>query len=181
MADGLTYQERLERKAARLAEWAEKRDQKASDAHAVVTQIVQSIPMGQPIIIGSAGEGRHRAQLRRMDNKMRDAVEHSGAAATFRSRSARAAKHAEAIKAQDALGLEPYQRGDRVRVVFTRNHGIHRYEAEVVDSTLNSWKVRPFNSPYGVEDGEFVKFIHNVPRAGRPGHTANNRIEGVAE
>jgi len=176
----VTYQDRLERKAALLREWAEKRGNKADAALLAAHQAVEGIPFGQPVLLGHHSQRRHEKALETQDRKMRDSVESSDMARSFYGRAIRAEAHAEAIAAQDALALEPYKVGDCVRVVFTNNNCIWRYEGEIVDATLNSWKVKPSTSPYGEDGGYFAQHIHKASRAGRPGHTANNRIEGFA-
>jgi len=179
----MTYKERLERKAERLDEWAAKREQKASEAHEAAHEIADRIPMGQPVLRGHHSQKAHEKALDRIDAKIGEAVEHAAKAETFEHRADAARKHAEAIEAVDALELEPYQIGDRVTAVFTNSGHVRRYEGEIVDVTLNSWKLRCLTSPYPGDEAYFVEArrVLKAPRKGRPGYTANNRIEGYVE
>lgn len=73
----MTRRERLERKAELRREWAEKREQRANAAYSRASAIGSMIPMGQPILVGHHSEKRHRADLNKIDNAMRDSVESS--------------------------------------------------------------------------------------------------------
>lgn len=173
----MTYADRLRRKAARLEGWAEGREQKSGAAFDAAHAAVEHIPPGQPVLLGHHSQRSHEAALDKRDRKMGEAIEHAETAERFTRRATRATRHADAIDAQDALALEPYKVGDHVRCVFTNSNRIYRYDGEIVDYTLNFWKVRAFVSPYpGEEPGR----IYHAPRKGRPGHTANNRIEEIA-
>lgn len=77
----MTYRERRERRAERRREWAEGRTEKAEAAREKSHAALDSIPFGQPILGGHHSEKRHRADLRRADDSMRKAVEHSQMAA----------------------------------------------------------------------------------------------------
>jgi hypothetical protein len=67
----MTRRERLERKAERLNEWADKRDAKASAAYEQSREIAERIPFGQPILVGHHSERGHRADIGRIDGAMR--------------------------------------------------------------------------------------------------------------
>jgi hypothetical protein len=52
----MTTRERREARAARLREWADKREAKSTAAFDAVRQIADNIPMGQPILVGHHSE-----------------------------------------------------------------------------------------------------------------------------
>lgn len=82
----MTYRERRERRAARLHEWADKREQRAEQAHDSAQAILGMIPMGQPILVGHHSEGRHRRDLARAHSNIARQIEHSTKAAELRRR-----------------------------------------------------------------------------------------------
>lgn len=84
----MTRRERLERKAERRREWAEKAQVRSQAASNTAHAIASGIPFGQPILVGHHSERHHRRDIARMDSNMRKAVEndklanhHSSAAA----------------------------------------------------------------------------------------------------
>lgn len=170
-----TYQERLARKAERLDSWADSRERKASDALDAAHDATAHIPMGQPILLGHHSQRAHEAALAREDRKRRDAAEHADKAEAFRRRAAGNRKHAERIAQAVELSAEDYRPGDLVRACFTNSGYIRRFEGEVLDRTLNHWKVRATTSPYA-DRGEEPGRVYKIPCMGRPGFTQNNRI-----
>jgi Domain of unknown function (DUF3560) len=66
----MTRRERLERKAEKRREWAQKREADAQARFAAASKAVEHIPLGQPILIGHHSEKRHRADLNRCHNNM---------------------------------------------------------------------------------------------------------------
>lgn len=83
-----TYRERKEARAERLREWAAKRKQKSAAAFNTARTIADSIPLGQPILVGHHSEKRHRRDLARIDSGMRNGVEHQKMAKSMESRAA---------------------------------------------------------------------------------------------
>lgn len=83
-----TYRERREARADRLRGWADSREVKAHTAFAQVSRIADSIPFGQPILVGHHSEGRARSDQRRIDNGMSKGVEHTRKAESMNSRAA---------------------------------------------------------------------------------------------
>lgn len=65
-----TRRERLEAKVAKRHEWAQKRREEADARFAGVQRICDSIPMGQPILVGHHSERHARADQRRIHNGM---------------------------------------------------------------------------------------------------------------
>lgn len=82
----MSYRERREAKAARLREWADKREAKADARRASVDALAGQIPLGQPILVGHHSEGRARRDQDRIQNGMRRSIEDSKKAADFRRR-----------------------------------------------------------------------------------------------
>jgi hypothetical protein len=103
----MTYRERRERKAARLREWAAKREAKSGAAFDRADRLARAIPMGQPILVGHHSERRHRRDLARIDNGMRAGVENQQKAQEFASRADEIERQAgHAIYRDDADAVE---------------------------------------------------------------------------
>lgn len=81
----MTRRERLERKLDLRTEWAEKADARADARFATAHRIVDSIPLGQPILVGHHSEKRHRREIDRMGSNMSKGVEESKLAEHHRS------------------------------------------------------------------------------------------------
>jgi len=84
----MTYRERREAKAARLREWAEKREVKAEIADKRCHDIMDGIPLGQPILVGHHSEKRARRDQERIWNLTAATIEHANKAADFQRRAA---------------------------------------------------------------------------------------------
>lgn len=82
----MTTRERRERRAARLREWAAKREQKAVQSSAQARELGSQIPLGQPILVGHHSERGHRRHLARIDSAMSRAAEHADKARSMESR-----------------------------------------------------------------------------------------------
>ena len=81
-----TYRERREARAARLREWADKREVKADAASTRAQEMADAIPFGQPILVGHYSEGRDRRYRARIGTTMDRAMEHGNKARSMRSR-----------------------------------------------------------------------------------------------
>ena len=81
----MTYRERMERRAEKRAEWAEKREAKSASRFNGARQILEHIPPGQPILVGHHSEKRHRRDLEKVDNHMRAGIEHANMAGHHRA------------------------------------------------------------------------------------------------
>lgn len=68
-------------------------------------QTSSMIPFGQPILVGHHSEGRHRADLKRIDNNMRKSVEHDKTAAYYQDKLATMQDNT-AISSDDPDALE---------------------------------------------------------------------------
>ena len=73
----MTYRERRENRAARRREWAEKREAKSAGAFVRASELANSIPLGQPILVGHHSEKRARRDQDRIHNGMRKGIEHA--------------------------------------------------------------------------------------------------------
>lgn len=85
-----TRRERMERRAERRAEWAEKAKAKSAQAFQTAHAATAGIPFGQPILVGHHSEKRHRAAIDRMARSMDrgcamsdKAADHAGKAANI--------------------------------------------------------------------------------------------------
>lgn len=68
--------ERLERHAGQRSEWAESRERKGETSWEEGRKIADSIPLGQPILVGHHSERAHRRDLKRIHKKSSESVEH---------------------------------------------------------------------------------------------------------
>lgn len=73
----MTYRERREARAEKRREWAASRAAQAESSRAGYRQIMDMIPVGQPILVGHHSEGRHRRDVARIDRGLAQTVEHS--------------------------------------------------------------------------------------------------------
>ena len=90
-----TLIERAEERSERFEGYSEHRSEEAERAHKVVDTILESIPFGQPILVGHHSERRHRRDIERMDNGMRKAVSAFKTAEYWQRRAAAAILHAK--------------------------------------------------------------------------------------
>jgi hypothetical protein len=84
------FQSKREEKAARFRELAQKHDNISTGRHFAARQQLETIPLGQPILVGHHSEKGHRAQLKRIDRHFAEAQEHHDKAEYFRRRAAAA-------------------------------------------------------------------------------------------
>jgi hypothetical protein len=86
----VTYRERREARAAKLDEWAAKREAKqhALSEAARADEAATGIPFGQPILVGHHSERRHRNAIAKIDRAMAASVENAQTAESMRSRAA---------------------------------------------------------------------------------------------
>jgi hypothetical protein len=80
------YEEKKERKKARLAERAARAEREGRAAYDSADRIAKAIPLGQPILVGHHSEKGHRADLKRIDRGMRKSIEKSKEADELRRR-----------------------------------------------------------------------------------------------
>lgn len=71
-----TYRERRERRAERRRQWAASRTRAAESSMASATRLADQIPLGQPILVGHHSEAHARRDRDRIDNGIRNSIEH---------------------------------------------------------------------------------------------------------
>jgi len=168
----MTMRERMERRAELRREWAEKRVAKADASFKQAKAISDTIPFGQPILVGHHSEKRARADAKRIENGMRAGIEseqmaarHDRAAATLESRLKRN------IFSDDADAAENLKKriADRERIVermkfvnkahakFAKTgampEGVSEAEAEKIRNykPTYSWEPHPY-PPYALSN-----------------------------
>lgn len=99
------FTRRKETRIERIRAAAARHQEKATAAFEGVARVAESIPMGQPILCGHHSEGRHRADLDRMDRGMRRSVEEQKRAEEL-ARRAEAAENNTAISSDDPDALD---------------------------------------------------------------------------
>ena len=70
-----TYRERRLARAEKLRDWSEANEQRSDQKYEGARQIASGIPLGQPILVGHHSEGRHRRDLKRIDDGYRASFE----------------------------------------------------------------------------------------------------------
>jgi hypothetical protein len=124
----VTYRERRKRKAERLREWADKREEKARQEYERFRQIGDGIPPGQPTLVGHHSEKGDRADLKRTDSAIRRSAEHDAKAKRMREKAdniERAAKRA--IYSDDHDAIERLTR--KIAALEDQRDKIKRYNA----------------------------------------------------
>lgn len=101
------YEERQARRKAGLERAAEKAQKAASDAYGVTKEIVEMLPMGQPILYDHHSAPRHRKLLEKMDRKMRESINQTERANDLASRAA--AVGTAGISSDDPQAIEKLQ------------------------------------------------------------------------
>ena len=96
----VNYEERKRARIERLKERAEKADTKSEQLHKESSNMMQAIPMGQPILVGHHSEQADRRYRERAWNKMGRAVAESEKADHLRNRATAAASN-RAISSDD--------------------------------------------------------------------------------
>ena len=103
----MTRRERKEARLQKRLDWAETRDSKAAGAFEGARQSVAGIPFGQPILVGHHSERRHRAAIKRHDQRMRAGCDSTEMAERHRSKADGIARQLEtSIFSDDADALE---------------------------------------------------------------------------
>lgn len=101
-----TYRERREARAARLREWASKREARAEQAAASTDALAGRIPLGQPILLGHHSQRRAERDRDRIERGIRRTIEHTDKAREFTRRAENiqaAAEHAIYSDDPDAI------------------------------------------------------------------------------
>jgi Domain of unknown function (DUF3560) len=101
-----TYRERREARAARLREWADKRQARAEQAATATHTLTAMIPPGQPILLGHHSQRRAERDRDRIDRGTSRTIEHTDKAREFTQRAENieaAAEHAIYSDDPDAI------------------------------------------------------------------------------
>ncbi len=69
------FEEKRQNRISRCEDLAIKNEKESTSRYKAAKSIGDMIPMGQPILIGHHSEGRHRRDLKRIDDNMRKSVE----------------------------------------------------------------------------------------------------------
>ena len=168
----MTYRERRERRAERLREWAEKREQRSTQAFTTAHTIADGIPFGQPILVGHHSEGRHRRDAERIENNMRRGIEDSRKAADMESR-------ADTIEAQL----------DR-SIYFDDEDAIDRLRERIADLEAQRDRIKAYNATCrkGAPDlslldakqqGEIATILRVVPYQSKGGAFPAYALSGI--
>jgi hypothetical protein len=80
------YEDKLDAKRERLEARADKAAAKAAAAHRTHREIMDIIPMGQPVLVGHHSEKRHRRDLAKCDRAMRTELDESEKAKSLAAR-----------------------------------------------------------------------------------------------
>jgi hypothetical protein len=94
------YAARKEAKAERYQQYAANAAERSNQAYQQTRQIVDMIPLGQPILVGHHSERRHRRDIGRMETNMRRSIE-EGKKAEYWERRAKAAAKGNGIESID--------------------------------------------------------------------------------
>lgn len=124
--------ERAEERAERFEQYSERSKSEAQHAHNAVSAITDSIPLGQPIIVGHHSEKRARRDADKITNGMTRAVQLWDTAAYWKSRAAGAIRHAKYKE-------RPAVRYRRIKTLETDKRREERNQAEA-EKFLRLWQ-----------------------------------------
>lgn len=164
---------RFRQSVEQMRTFADNATKRATDADDKAHDILDRIPMGQPIIQGHHSQRRHEHDLDRAHTSQDKAI-----AATDRAEYwTRKANHAEQWEALvDGLlahNPEGVEIGDEVTAKFT-NSGIYlSFPGVIVGRTKNDWKVKALTSPWPNEEPGRV---YKIAASGSRTHSVNNCV-----
>jgi len=99
------YEEKKAAKIERFSRLAAKNLKESDSRYQTAKAIGSFIPMGQPILVGHHSEGRHRSDLKKIDNNMRKSIEADKKAAYYANK-AENAENSNAISSDDPTAIE---------------------------------------------------------------------------
>lgn len=103
----MTTRERRELRAARLTEWADKREVRAEAAAEKAHDLAGMLPMGQPILVGHHSQRGHERHIRNVNRAYSQAAENAEMARSMHSKAANITAAAEhAIYSDDGDAIE---------------------------------------------------------------------------
>ena len=138
-----TLTERQEERAERFEDYHDNRTKDAERAHKAVSAIADSIPLGQPILIGHHSERHARRDAKRIESGMRKAVQMWETAQYWKDRAVGALRHAKykelpTVRARRIKGIEADQRKTRK----TRDDAARRLAEWTKDGLTHAEAVR---------------------------------------
>ena len=141
--------ERAEEREERFATYSEHRTADAESAYKTASAISDSIPFGQPILIGHHSERRHRAMLEKMHNNMGKAVKMWDTAEYWKSRAASAISHAKYKERPDV-------RARRIKKLESQKRSYERQKSDR-EKALKLWN-KAFTREEGLSVANFFNF-----------------------
>jgi len=108
--EDMTPDERAAERAERFEGYSASRAKDADAAYNSVKRISDCIPFGQPILVGHHSEGRHRADIKRIENGMRNAVKNWDTADYWERRAKASMLHAQRMES-------PVTRSNRIKKI----------------------------------------------------------------
>lgn len=99
------YEEKKAAKIERYSRLAAKNVKESESRYQTAKAIGSFIPMGQPILVGHHSEGRHRSDLKKIDNNMRKSIE-ADKKADYYANKAENAENSNAISSDDPTAIE---------------------------------------------------------------------------
>lgn len=134
-----------ETRAARFERCSERAGERAEAARQRVHQIADSIPFGQPILVGHHSERHARADVKRIDNGMHKAVEEWKKEAYWQDRAKSALAHAEHRETAPAIyrriqELEKQERGYKREVDRANWTAPYDYDAKSYKTDPELWE-----------------------------------------
>lgn len=168
----MTYRDRRTARAARLDEWAAKREEKAEQRRQAGQQKADAIPLGQPILVGHHSESRDRNFRKRMSGDFEKAREHQDKANSMRSRADGIRDQLQtSIYSDDPDAIEQLQA--RIAELEAKRERIKKFNASARKAmrtgTTPDWSIltaeeradikRVYElTPYNTVDGQFPKY-----------------------
>lgn len=152
----MTRRERLERKAEKRREWADKRRADAAARFKAADAVVENIPFGQPILVGHHSEKRHRAALDRCHSNMRAGSE-----------SATMAKHHDSKADGIENQLETSIFSDDPDAIEQLEAKIEKLESERAEfKRINAWwrKHKSMKGCPGISDATAARLGADIPQ-----------------
>ncbi len=166
-----TPEERATARAERFEGYAEHREADASAAHTKVHQILDHIPLGQPILVGHHSERRSRADQQRIHDGTQKAVDNWNRSAYWTHRAERAIAHAQYKQRPDV----------RARRIKTLEKDLRRWKQRQLEaqSFLVRWQdLEPYDQEQALRIANHDHLHHCFPLADYPREPPVSQYEG---
>ena len=99
------YEQKKAAKIERFIKLATKNQKESDIRYQAAKHIGSFIPMGQPILVGHHSEGRHRSDLKKIDNNMRKSIE-ADKKADYYANKAENLENSNIISSDDPTAIE---------------------------------------------------------------------------